>query len=353
VTTPRRFLALAALLALLPALRAADDMDYPVKDFSLTERNGRTVTKADLLGKVWIGSFVLVRCPGGECPRVTRTMQQLQKDFASRKDVLLVTFTIDPDKYSPAELKRYVEDHDVDPDKWLFLTGSEDTIDTLMRSVYVRAGEGAKKVRDHALRLIVVDKKGTMRGSYIGLKPTTGDPAADDEIFDKEMKHLRRQVKALSPPELPAFMPRDVPAFNATLNAISGCLLVLGFFCIRLRWVRLHATLMLSAIAVSALFLASYLYFHLVIRGGQETRFADQAPDAPASVGYLYYTILISHIILAIPTVVLAPTAAYLGLWGKILGHVRLVKWTFPIWLYVSVTGVVVYWMLYRLYPGP
>ena len=348
MTTPRRILALAALLVLLPALRATDP-DYPVKDFSLTERNGRTVTKADLLGKVWIASFVLVRCPDGKCPQVTRTVQQLQKDFASRKDVVLVTFTVDPDRDTPDELKRYADAHDADPDKWLFLTGSEDTIDGLMRSMHIRAGKDAKATREHALRLVVVDKEGTMRGSYLGMKPATGDTGADDEIFDKEMKRLRRQVKALSPPEMPAFMPRDVPAFNATLNAISGCLLVLGFFCIRLRWVRIHATLMLSAIAVSALFLASYLYFHLVIRGGQETRFADQAPDAPASVGYLYYTILISHILLAIPTVVLAPTAAYLGLRGKILGHVRLVKWTFPIWLYVSITGVVVYWMLYRL----
>ena len=352
MTTPRHTLALLSLLAFLSPLRAVDP-DYPVNNFSLTERNGRTVTKADLLGKVWIGSFVLVRCPDGKCPQVTQTMQKLQKDFASRKDVVLVTFTIDPDGDAPDELKRYADAHDADPDKWLFLTGSEDTIDGLMRSVYVRAGKDAKAAKEHALRLVVVDKEGTMRGSYIGMKPTTGDTAADDEIFDKEMKRLRRQVKALSPPELPAFMPRDVPAFNATLNAISGCLLVLGFFCIRLRWVRVHATLMLSAIAVSALFLASYLYFHLVVKQGEHTSFAEQVPDAPASVGYLYYTILISHVFLAMPTAPLALTAAYLGLRGKILGHVRLVKWTFPIWLYVSITGVVVYWMLYRLYPGP
>ena len=141
----------------------------------------------------------------------------------------------------------------------------------------------------------------------------------------------------------------DFPAFNATLNAVSGGLLVLGYLCIRRRWVRVHAAFMLSALAVSAVFLSSYLYFHLVIKRGVETRFADQAPYAPAWVGYLYYTILISHIILAIPTVPLALGSAYLGLRGRILGHIRLVKWTFPIWLYVSITGVVVYWMLYRL----
>lgn len=145
----------------------------------------------------------------------------------------------------------------------------------------------------------------------------------------------------------------DLPAFNATLNAISGGLLALGYLAVRRRWVRVHAAFMLSALAVSTVFLASYLYFHLVVKRGVETRFADRAPDAPGWVGTLYYTILVSHIILAIPTVPLALVSAYLGLRGRIRSHVRLVKWTFPIWLYVSVTGVVVYWMLYRLYPEP
>jgi protein SCO1 len=337
--------ALLALLTAVPTLRATDDdISYPVEDFALTERSGRPMTKDDLLGKVWIASFVLVRCPDGKCPQVTQTMQLLQAELKNRKDVLLVTFTIDPDGDTPGELKRYADAYDADPDKWLFLTGSEDTIDALMRSMYIRAGEGAKKAKEHALRLVVVDKQGNMRGSYLGMKPTTGDSAADDEIFDNEMKRLRRQVNALTASEF--------PAFNATLNAISGGLLVLGYLCIRRRLVRVHATLMLSALAVSTVFLASYLYFHLVIKRGVETRFADQAPDAPAWVGTLYYTILISHIILAIATVPLALGSAYLGLRGRILGHVRLAKWTFPIWLYVSVTGIVVYWMLYRLYPG-
>jgi protein SCO1 len=336
-------LALATLLTAIPPLRAADDdISFPVKDFALTERSGRKVTKDDLLGKVWIASFVLVRCPDGKCPQVTQTMQRLQTELKRRNDVLLVTFTVDPDRDTPDELKRYADAYQADPDRWLFLTGNEDTIDELMRAMYVR-GKGGKQAKEHALRLVVVDKQGIMRGSYLGMKPTTGDSAADDEIFDNEMKRLRRQVNVLTASEF--------PAFNATLNAISGGLLVLGYLCIRRRWVRVHATLMLSALAVSAVFLASYLYFHLVIKRGVETRFADQAPDAPAWVGYLYYTILISHIILAIPTVPLALGSAYLGLRGRILGHVRLVKWTFPIWLYVSITGVVVYWMLYRLYP--
>lgn len=330
------------LVAITPLHAANDDLSYPLADFTLKDLTGQPISKADLYGKVWIASFVLVRCPDGKCPRVTQTMQKLQNELKAREDVLLVTFTIDPDRDAPGELKTYADGHEADPEKWLFLTGSEDTIDQLMRSVYLRAGEGARAAKDHALRLVVVDKQGKMRGSYIGLKPTTGDSGADDELFDNEMKRLRQKVNSLASPAI-------LPAFNATLNALSGCLLVLGYLSVRRRWLRIHAAFMLSALAVSTVFLASYLYFHLVIKRGVETRFADQAPDAAAWVGYLYYTILISHIILAIPTVPLALGSAYLGLRGRILGHIRLVKWTFPIWLYVSITGVVVYWMLYRL----
>ena len=108
---------------------------------------------------------------------------------------------------------------------------------------------------------------------------------------------------------------------------------------------------MLTTIAVSALFLASYLFFHIVIKEWRPTRFADQAPDAPAWVGYLYAAILISHTVLAAFATPLALASAYLGVRDRLSGHVRIARWTLPIWLYVSVTGVVVYWMLYRLYP--
>ena len=330
-------------------------MDYPLADFSLTDRSGKTVTKADLLGKVWIASFVLMRCPDGKCPQVTQTLERLQSELklSSHKDLRFVTFTIDPDHDTPDELDRYAKTFHADPNHWLFLSGSEEVIDKLMRLAYLRAGEEGKKTKEHALRLIVVDRQGNMRGSYLGLKPMSSDSEADEEFYQADLRQLRKQVKTLLQPPLPAFMPADVPRFNAILNGTSGCLIVLGFIFIRKRLVRLHMICMLSALTVSAVFLASYLYYHLIIKGGQSTRFSEQAPDAPSWVGVLYYTILISHITLAVPTVGMALISAYLGLKNRIHSHMRLAKWTFPIWLYVSVTGVVVYWMLYRLYPGP
>ncbi len=116
----------------------------------------------------------------------------------------------------------------------------------------------------------------------------------------------------------------DFPALNAGLNSISGVLLILGWLAIRSRAVRVHMTCMLSALGVSAVFLSSYLYYHIVIKAGQETRFAEQWPEAPASLGYLYYTILISHVFLAVVVTPMALYTAYLGLNNRLKRHVWL-----------------------------
>jgi uncharacterized membrane protein YozB (DUF420 family) len=145
----------------------------------------------------------------------------------------------------------------------------------------------------------------------------------------------------------------DFPALNASLNAVATVLLVTGYVAIRARRYRLHVACMVTALVVSTIFLASYLYFHIVVKGGQPTYFQDQAPDAPVSVRVLYYRILATHTVLAVAAAPMALVTAYLGWRGRLVRHVRLARWTLPIWLYVSITGVVVYWMLYRLYaPG-
>ena len=140
------------------------------------------------------------------------------------------------------------------------------------------------------------------------------------------------------------------PGLNATLNGLSGVLLVVGYVAIKRRLVALHKASMLTALGVSAVFLASYLYYHLVMGAGA-TRFAERNPTAPDAVAYLYYGLLVTHTLLAATVAPLALVTAYFGLRDRLAKHVRIAWWTLPIWLYVSVTGVVVYWMLYRLYP--
>jgi protein SCO1/2/putative membrane protein len=339
--------------------RPADgDVYGSVGSFRLTERSGRTVTQDDLLGQVWIASFQFVRC-SGPCPQISQTMQRLQHELANRPNVRLVTFTVDPEHDTPDELTRYAEHFGADPERWWFLTGKEEDIYRLLREGFrVHAAQRTGSDRtpgrevEHTQKLVVVDRHGRIRGYYDGLISTDpnypDDPKAD---FELGLKKLRRQVDHLLLPDPVWYLPPDFPRFNAGLNTLCTLLLIFGYLAIRTRQVRLHATCMVSALLVSALFLASYLYFHIVIKGGRPTRFSDQAIGAPQALEYLYLTILGTHTLLAIVATPLALFTAYQGLWGNIRRHVRVARWTLPIWLYVSVTGVVVYWMLYQLYP--
>jgi putative membrane protein len=138
----------------------------------------------------------------------------------------------------------------------------------------------------------------------------------------------------------------DLPAVNATLNATSAVLLVAGYTAVRLRLYRLHIGCMAAALTVSTVFLASYVYYHFAIRHGHATEFPGEGWVRP-----LYYMVLVTHVILAPAAAALALFTAYQGAAHRYKRHVRLGRWVLPIWLYVSVTGVVVYWMLYQLYP--
>jgi putative membrane protein len=141
--------------------------------------------------------------------------------------------------------------------------------------------------------------------------------------------------------------PEDLPSVNATLNGTSAVLLLAGYAAIRQRKIGIHKTCMLTALVVSAVFLAFYLYYHLIVRQGQPTRFTGEG-----AMRLVYLAVLGSHTILAVVTAPLAIFTAYLGLRDRIDKHRRIARWTLPIWLYVSLTGVVVYWMLYHLYPS-
>ncbi len=138
----------------------------------------------------------------------------------------------------------------------------------------------------------------------------------------------------------------DLPTVNATLNAASGILLVLAYRAIRRREIERHRRLMLSAASVSAAFLIGYLVYHSQVGS---VRFLGQG-----AARTVYFTVLISHTILAAAIVPLVLRTLYLGLKRLDARHRRIARWTLPLWLYVDVTGVVIYAMLYHLYPhGP
>lgn len=133
----------------------------------------------------------------------------------------------------------------------------------------------------------------------------------------------------------------DLPALNATLNAIAGLFLLTGFIFIRRRDIARHRFCMLAAFVTSALFLTSYLIYHY--HAGSRP-FPHEGP-----IRLVYFTILISHILLAITIVPLVLVTMTRGLRGRIPQHRAIAKWTWPIWMYVSVTGVIVYIMLYQM----
>ena len=136
----------------------------------------------------------------------------------------------------------------------------------------------------------------------------------------------------------------DLPALNATLNATSAVLLLLGYRAVRRQEIERHRRLMVSAACVSAVFLVSYLVYHAHVGSVRFT-----ATGIPRTV---YFTILVTHTILAAAIVPLVLRTLYLGWRRRDDRHRRIARWTFPLWLYVSVTGVVIYLMLYRIYPS-
>ncbi|MCI0371251.1 MAG: DUF420 domain-containing protein [candidate division NC10 bacterium] len=137
----------------------------------------------------------------------------------------------------------------------------------------------------------------------------------------------------------------DLPVVNAYLNATSAILLIVGYLCIRRRKDLAHKVCMGTAFATSTIFLISYLILRYY---AGMSRFAGQGWIRP-----VYFTILTSHTLLAATILPMALVTLSRALKERFDRHVRIARWTLPLWLYVSVTGVVVYWMLYQLYPHP
>lgn len=133
----------------------------------------------------------------------------------------------------------------------------------------------------------------------------------------------------------------DLPALNASLNAIAAVLLVIGYILIRRRMIAQHRLVMLSAFATSALFLTSYLIYHANV-GSRP--FPGHGP-----IKVVYLTILLTHIVLAAAILPMALITLNHALRQRFTRHVPIARWTLPIWLYVSVTGVIVYLMLYQI----
>ena len=132
----------------------------------------------------------------------------------------------------------------------------------------------------------------------------------------------------------------DLPAVNASLNALAGVLLLIGYVLIRSGRREQHRRVMIAAFITSAVFLVCYLVYHAQVGSVRFTR--------QGFVRYLYFTVLITHVVLAAAVLPLAIVTLSKGLNERYRQHRAVARWTFPIWLYVSVTGVLVYVLLYQ-----
>ena len=133
----------------------------------------------------------------------------------------------------------------------------------------------------------------------------------------------------------------DLPALNATLNATSAILLGCGYFFIRRGHVRRHRAAMISACVVSTLFLTSYVIYHANV--------GSRPFGGRGAIRVAYFSILLTHVVLAAAVLPLALITLSRGLRARFDRHVAIARWTLPIWMYVSITGVIVYVMLYRM----
>src|SRR5262245_5176680 len=132
----------------------------------------------------------------------------------------------------------------------------------------------------------------------------------------------------------------DLPILNASLNTASAILVATGFYFIRKKNIRAHKACMVSALAVSAMFLTSYLIYHYNVGSVRFTK--------EGWIRNVYFPLLLTHTVLAAVALPMVLRTVFLATKGRFRNHVRIARWPFPIWMYVSVTGVIVYLMLYR-----
>lgn len=135
-----------------------------------------------------------------------------------------------------------------------------------------------------------------------------------------------------------------LPHFQASCNMVTAALLLCGFYFIRIGKKEIHRACMVSALVTAVLFMMSYLTYHYFVG---TFKFAGTGP-----VRALYFFILATHTVLAAVIFPMVFFTIYRAWKGNREGHKKIARWTLPIWLYVSVTGIVVYWMLYHMYPG-
>lgn len=321
---PRTILCLCACLS-VGALANGQDASAPDKApaFSMTDSTGAAFSSESLKGRIWVAYFFFTSCTG-PCPIMNRQMAEIAREFADTPGVEFVGFSVDPAVDTPERLAEYGKQFDVDPAKWHMLTGPLEEVSRV--GVALKVGAADQPIF-HSTRFILIDKQGAVHGYYTG---TEADGVAK----------LKREMRALLGTTRPK--PSKLPTTNALLNAIAALFLIAGRMAIKsMKNPELHKRMMIAAFLCSVLFLGFYLYYHA--QTGARTPY-----HGDGMMRVAYYAILITHIPLAGLMVPFIVAALYFAFKGQFERHVRIVRWLWPVWMYVSVTGVLIYMMLYR-----
>ena len=379
-------------------------------DFVLSESMGETLSLKDLIGKRWLANFIFTRC-AGPCPMMTRDISELHRQIGkTNPDFRFVTFTVDPEHDTVDVLKKYAKTFRADHERWKFLTGSEAEILDLIRGgfmQYVQPNIGESRTPGfevaHSNRAVLVNEDGIPVASFVmtvaadvaklrriiegkadfpvpgpGLTfsvssgdnppvPFTLVPAdngdAEDAPGDAEdtpgktgdsKETATEKGNSLETPQaknqkinelLPSWA-ANMPTINAGLNSACIVLLCSGLVAIKSGNRIRHRNLMIVSFVVSVAFLVCYLTYHEVLY--RFTGYRGRAFDGSTMATRLYFSILIPHVILAAIVPILALRVFYLAFKERWPEHRRLAKITLPIWLFVSITGVVIYGMLYH-----
>jgi uncharacterized membrane protein YozB (DUF420 family)/cytochrome oxidase Cu insertion factor (SCO1/SenC/PrrC family) len=305
-----------------------------VADFSFTERRGKIVRTEDLLGEPYLAGFIFTRC-STICPALTQELSRVQQALQGL-DARVVAITVDPQHDTPEVLSEYASHFEGgDSEEWLFLRGEQEATFDLIRTSFKLGIERQDDQEpglavSHSSLLVAVDAKGAIRGFYSGV---------EDGATNKAIRRMRFLVGA-------PVVDSVLPTVNACFNFLSAVLLILGFISIRAGNKEIHARYMRSAFLASSIFLAGYLYYHFMVipaQGGPVTFGGEGAAKSA------YLVLLFTHVLGAIinlPMVLRTFWLAHRQDWET---HKKWARWTFPLWMYVSVTGVMVYFALYVL----
>lgn len=325
--------ALCAVLLGIALAASAQAQDRPLPppigflpEFALVDQDGEPFGHEDCLGKWTVLYFFFTSC-SGPCPILNQNIADLSPKFADYPEVQFVGISVDPETDTPERLTAFAERYGADTSQWHFLTGPIETVNKIATELKVKA---ADQPVFHSTRFILIDPEGAARDYFDG-KSEAGVMGLQSALEDI--------VGEIGPPPTPKASP--LPTLNAILNAIAACFLLAGYIAIKgLQSEALHKRMMIAALVASTAFLVSYLIYHA------------QAGSVPyhreGVLRIIYFAILIPHIILAAVMVPFILAAVYFAFRHRFDLHTKITRWVWPVWMYVSITGVIIYLMLYH-----